>query len=101
MPRPQKITFGQMCESGVRGVLARITSAAIRWLPAPINGRIILGFPILSRVSSVLLVASAELTSGRTSAGARSRSGTDVGTISPLLHSLTTTAPQLVAVGTD
>jgi len=40
--RPQKITFGEMRESGVRGVLIYCsdTHAAIRSPPTPILGRI-------------------------------------------------------------
>ena len=67
MQRPQKPAFGEMRESGVRGVLvfAQITDAATTSPPAQIPGRMKSGYPIWSGVSSAPLAAGAERTSGR------------------------------------
>jgi len=67
MQRPQKTAFGEMRESGVRGVLvfAQITDAATTSPPAQIPGRMKSGYPIWSGVSSAPLAAGPERTSGR------------------------------------
>ena len=61
MQRPQKTAFGEMRESGVRGVLvfAQITDAATTSPPAQIPGRMMSGYPIWSGVSSAPLAAGA------------------------------------------